>query len=61
VRSFINCTLPHISSGRSSQGAGHVACVGDVIMPEGKRPLGKTRHRWEDGLRMDIMGIGWGL
>jgi hypothetical protein len=34
--------------------------MGDVIRPEGKRPLEKTRHRWEDWLRMD-MGIGWGL
>jgi hypothetical protein len=28
--------------------------------PEGKRPLGRTRHRWEDGIRMDLREIGWG-
>jgi hypothetical protein len=28
--------------------------------PEGKRPLGKPRRRWEDGIRMDLREIGWG-
>jgi hypothetical protein len=28
--------------------------------PEGKRPLGTPRHRWEDGIRMDVREIGWG-
>jgi hypothetical protein len=27
--------------------------------PEGKRPLGRPRHRWEDGIRMDLREIGW--
>jgi hypothetical protein len=27
---------------------------------EGKRPLGRRRHRWEDGIRMDLREIGWG-
>jgi hypothetical protein len=25
---------------------------------EGKRPLGSPRHRWEDGIRMDLREIG---
>jgi hypothetical protein len=28
--------------------------------PEGKRPLVRTRHRWEDGIRMDFREIGLG-
>jgi hypothetical protein len=28
--------------------------------PEGKRPHGRPRRRWEDRLRMDIREIGWG-
>jgi hypothetical protein len=28
---------------------------------EGKRPFGKQRHRWENGIRMDLMEIGWGV
>jgi hypothetical protein len=46
---------------------GHVACMGEeksvykVVMrkPEGKKPLGKPRRRWEDGIRMDLREIGW--
>jgi hypothetical protein len=30
-----------------------------VGKPEGKRPLGRPRHRWEDGIRMDLREI-WG-
>jgi hypothetical protein len=26
--------------------------------PEEKRPLGRPRHRWEDGIRMDLREIG---
>jgi hypothetical protein len=28
--------------------------------PEGKRPLGRPRRRWEDGIRMDLRKIDWG-
>jgi hypothetical protein len=28
-----------------------------VGKPEGKRPLGKPRRRWEDGIRMDLREI----
>jgi hypothetical protein len=28
--------------------------------PEGKRPLGRSRRRWEDGIRMDLREIGLG-
>jgi hypothetical protein len=28
--------------------------------PEGKRPLGRPRHRWEDGIRMNLRKTGWG-
>ena len=26
--------------------------------PTGKRSLGRSRHRWEDNIRMDLKGIG---
>jgi hypothetical protein len=32
-----------------------------VGKPKGKRPLGRPRHRWEDGIRMDIREIGLGV
>jgi hypothetical protein len=31
-----------------------------VGKPEGKRPLGRPRRRWEDGIRMDL-GLAWGM
>jgi hypothetical protein len=27
--------------------------------PEGKRPFGKPRHRWEDNIKMDLIEVGW--
>jgi hypothetical protein len=53
---------------RRMRWAGHVAHMGEkrnvyrVLMgkPEGKRPHGKPRHRWEDGIRMDLRETGWG-
>jgi len=29
-----------------------------VGKPEGKRPLGRPRHRWEDNIKMDILEVG---
>jgi hypothetical protein len=31
-----------------------------VGKPEGKRPLGRRRRRWEDNIKMDLREIGWG-
>jgi hypothetical protein len=31
-----------------------------VGKPEGRRPLGRPRRRWEDGIRMDLREIGLG-
>jgi hypothetical protein len=47
--------------------AGHVARMGEgsgvfyrvlVGRPEGKRPLGRPRRRWEDNIKMDLEGRG---
>jgi hypothetical protein len=32
-----------------------------VGKPEGRRPLGRPRGRWEDNIRMDLREIGWGV
>jgi hypothetical protein len=45
---------------------GHVARMGEgrgiyrvlVGRPEGKRPLGRPRRRWEDNIKMDLREIG---
>src|SRR5215510_14557060 len=31
-----------------------------VGKPEGKRPLGRPRHRWEDNVRKDLQQVGCG-
>jgi hypothetical protein len=51
---------------RRMRWAVHVARMGEDIKvykvllgnPEGKRPLGRPRRRWEDGIRMDLGEIG---
>jgi hypothetical protein len=48
--------------------AGHVARMGEgrgaykilVGIPEGRRPLGRPRRRWEDNIKMDPQEVGWG-
>jgi hypothetical protein len=47
--------------------AGQVAYIAEVRntfralvgKAEGKKPLGRTRRRWEDNIRMDLEDIGW--
>ena len=31
-----------------------------VVKPEGKRPLGRPRRRWEDNFKMDLQEVGRG-
>jgi hypothetical protein len=31
-----------------------------VGKPEGKSPLGRSRRKWKDGIRMDLREMGWG-
>ena len=41
---------------RMGEGRGvHRVLVGK---PEGKRPLGRPRHRWEDNIKMDLQEVG---
>jgi hypothetical protein len=32
-----------------------------VGKPEGKRPLGRPRHRWEDNIKIDLQEVGGGF
>jgi hypothetical protein len=41
-------------------GRGQVSVQGFGGKPVGKRPLGRPRRRWEDGIRMDVKEIGCG-
>jgi hypothetical protein len=42
-------------AGRGERRGGYRDLVGK---PEGKRPLGRPRHRWEDYIKMDIQVVG---
>jgi len=39
---------------------GEGRCVHRVLVgkPEGKRPLGRPRHRWEENIKMDLQEVG---
>jgi hypothetical protein len=60
--------IRHIKS-RIMRWTGHVARRGErghvyrvlVGKPEGKKPLGRPRRRWEDGIKMDLRKIGSGV
>ena len=59
--------VPVVKS-RRMRWTGHVALVGEgrgvhrvlVGRPEGKRPLGRARRRWEDNIKMDLKEVGGG-
>jgi len=48
---------------------GHVACMGErrgiyrilVGKPEGKRPLGRDRHRWEENIKLNFQEVECGV
>jgi hypothetical protein len=50
---------------RRMRWVGNVACMGErrgvfrvlVGKPEGKRPLWRPRHRWEDNIKMDLQEV----
>jgi hypothetical protein len=57
---------------RRMRWVGHAACMGEgrsvyrvlVGKHEGKRPLGRARHKWEDNIKMDLReieidGVNW--
>jgi len=47
---------------------GHVAHMGErrvayrvlARKPDGKRPFGRPRRRWEENFKMDLQELGWG-
>jgi len=51
---------------KKNEMGGACACMGErrdvyrilVGRPEGKRPLGRPRFRWEDNIKMDLQDVG---
>jgi hypothetical protein len=65
---YCSPSIIRIIKSRRMRWAKHVARMGDkrnayrilVGKPEGKRPQGRSRRRWEDNIRIDLREIGWG-
>jgi hypothetical protein len=70
LKSCIFCTLHpviRVIKERRMRWAGHVAHMGKVRNAyilvgntDGKRPLGRPRHRWEDNIKMNLREKGFG-
>jgi hypothetical protein len=61
-------SIVRLIKARRMRWVGHVARMGEVRgayiilvgRPEGRRPLGRPRRRWEDNIKMDLREIGFG-
>jgi hypothetical protein len=64
--SYSSPNIVKVIESRRMRWAVHVAPIGEgrgvyrvlVVRPEGKRPLGRPRRRWEDNIKMDFRKIG---
>jgi hypothetical protein len=50
---------------RQNAGFMNITSCGGAYMnlvgrPEGRRPLGRPRRRWEDNIKRDLQEVGWG-
>jgi hypothetical protein len=63
---YSTSNIIRIIKSRRMRWAGHVARMGEkkvsyrilVGRPEGSRPLGRPRRRWEDNIKMDLPAVG---
>jgi hypothetical protein len=61
-------SIVRVIKARRMRWKGHVACMGEVrgaysilvARPEGRRPLGRSRRRLVDNIKMDLRKIGFG-
>jgi hypothetical protein len=69
---FSSLNIVRVIKSRRMRWAGHVVCMGEgrgvyrvlVGRPEGKRPLGRPGHTWEDNIKLhlreiEIDGVNW--
>jgi hypothetical protein len=65
---YSSTNIVRVIKSRRMRCAGHVARMGErrgayrilVGKPEGRRPLGRPRHRWEDSIKTDLWEVGCG-
>jgi hypothetical protein len=65
---YCSPNIVRVIKSRRMRWAGHVARTGEgrgvyrvlVGKPKGKRALGRSKHRWEDNIKMDLQEVGCG-
>ena len=65
---YSSLNIVRVTKSRRMRQAGHVARMGEMTgvyrilvgKPEGKRPLGRPRRRWEDNIKMDFQEVRCG-
>jgi hypothetical protein len=65
---YFSPNIVRVIKSRRMKLAGHVAHMGDrrgvyrvfVGKPEGKRPLGRPRRRWENNIKLGLQEVGCG-
>ena len=65
---YYSPNIVSVVKSRRVRGAGHVTCIVErrgvyrvlVGKLEGKRPLGRPRHGWEDNIMMDLQEVACG-
>jgi hypothetical protein len=63
---YSSLNIIQVIKSRRMRWVGNVAHMGDmrgeyrVLMgkPDGKRPFGRLRHRWENNIKMDFQELG---
>jgi hypothetical protein len=51
----------NVVGGACSKYEGEESCIQDFAgKPEGRRPLGRSRRRWEENIKMDLLEVEWG-
>ena len=61
-------SIVRVIRSRRMRWTGHLACMGKrrgiyrvlVRKPDGKRPLGRDKHRWKDNIKMVLQKVGCG-
>jgi hypothetical protein len=65
---YFSASIVRVIKARRMRWAGHVVRMGEVRgaynilvgRPEGRRPPGRPKRRWEDNIKMDLREIGFG-
>ena len=66
---YLSPNIVRVIKSRRMRWAGHIVHMGErrgiyrvlVGKPEGNRPLGRLRHRWEGNFKMDLQEMGCGV